>query len=119
MDIIFTMFMAAIVAGTSIGIDTYVQKRRDDKVYPNLDKHSRKELVKNGAGKFIPNPEELENGTEVTVYEKGTAGCWETTGFGWWEHGEICTEHGVKKVNVFDGTFEFDQVEVYRRKNFE
>jgi len=72
-------------------------------VIPN---HSEKELKRHYAGAFVVNPEVLRYGVSVTVFQKGSEH--------WWEHGEITKgSYNNKHVNCYDGTFEFNEVEVY------
>jgi hypothetical protein len=67
--------------------------------------HTKATLKEHHAGKFIEKPENLEIGTNVTVFQIGTEN--------WWEHGEICKDNGVKKINVYDSSYELNEVEVY------
>lgn len=70
------------------------------------DNHTTQEMRDNYAGEYIENPEQLPNGCNVTVFQKGTED--------WWEHGDICTrKDGTKYVNCWDGTYELNEVEVY------
>ena len=71
-----------------------------------VNNHTKREMRANFAGKYIENPEQLPNGCNVTVFEKGTED--------WWEHGIICTRKDcTKAINCFDGYYEFKEVEVY------
>ena len=81
--------------------------------------HTKAELKRHCAGKFIENPEDLPIGTKVSVFQKETQGYW-PSGDGWWERGNIC-RYGCmdrKAVNVDDGSYELDDVEVYLIKYY-
>lgn len=81
--------------------------------------HTKAELKRHYAGKFIENPKELPIGTSVSVFQKGTQGYW-SNGDGWWQRGDICCcgSVGRKVVNVGDGDYELDKVEVYLTKYY-
>lgn len=71
-----------------------------------INGHAKKELKKHFAGKYIESPEQLPNGCNVTVFEKGSKN--------WWEHGNIYTrKDGKKAINCGDGDYELSEVEVY------
>lgn len=71
-----------------------------------INGHTKKEMKKRYAGKYITNPEQLPNGTNVTVFEKDSNN--------WWEHGEIYTKKdGSKAIDCYDGEYLLNNVEVY------
>lgn len=78
--------------------------------------HTKQELKRHRAGKFIPDPNVLSNGTEVMVCQKGTLGCC-VNGDGWWERCTVCgrTVDGVRDVilHAGDGIYKRDEAEVY------
>lgn len=84
-----------------------------------INGHTKAELKRHYAGKFIENPKELPIGTRVSVFQKGTQGrC--SNGDGWWERGEICRCGCMGRivVNVYDGDYELDDIEVYLTKYY-
>lgn len=84
-----------------------------------INGHTKAELKRHCAGKFIENPKELPIGTPVSVFQKGTQGYWDY-GDGWWERGYICRcgSMGREVVNVGDGDYELEEVEVYLTKYY-
>lgn len=74
--------------------------------YPVIPSHSAEELRKYHAGAFVIEPNMLNYEVQVTVFQRGSK-------YGW-EHGEISKGNNEQKhVNCYDGTFEFNEVEVY------
>ena len=72
-----------------------------------FNNHTKRELKKHFAGKFISNPQYLYPHCPVTIFYKGTEN--------WWDHGSICKKSdGTKAVNCYDDEYcEFRDVEVY------
>ena len=84
-----------------------------------INGHTKAELKRHCAGKFIENPEELPIGTKVSVFQKETQGYWHN-GDGWWERGDICCCGctGRKAVNTGDNIYGLDNIEVYLEKYY-
>lgn len=79
-----------------------------------INGHTKGELKRNYVGKYVNNPSSLLLGTHVSVFEKGSQGYFSSTGDGWWEHGVIThNKEGKTIVDVADGIYELDKVEVY------
>lgn len=74
---------------------------------------SKKALKEHFAGKHIPYPEKLPIGTNVTVFQKGTEGCFGKMDSGWFEHGVICKIGKAVKINCFDGYYDLKDVIVF------
>lgn len=71
-----------------------------------LNGHTKRELKQHFAGKYVENPEQLPNGCNVAIFEKGSKN--------WWEHGEIYIKNnGTKAITCYDGCYELNKVEVY------
>ena len=82
-------------------------KNKPKRESKNITNHTEQEMRKNFAGEYIANPEQLPDGFNVTVFEKGLEQ--------WWEHGHICTrkKDSTKVINCGDGFYELSEVEVY------
>lgn len=82
-------------------------KKKPKPEIKTINNHTEQEMRKNFAGQYIANPEQLPDGFNVTVFEKGSEQ--------WWEHGHICTrkKDSTKAINCGDGFYELSEVEVY------
>lgn len=82
-------------------------KKKSTPEIKTINNHTEQEMRKNFAGEYIANPEQLPDGFNVTVFEKGSEQ--------WWEHGHICTrkKDSTKAINCGDGFYELSEVEVY------
>ena len=84
-----------------------------------INGHTKAELKRHYAGKFIKKPEGLPTGTEVSIFQKNPQSTTKNGG-GWWEQGDICCCGctGRKAVNVGDSIYALDSVEVYLTKYY-